>query len=117
MIALSCVVLGVSITVSRWKALSTDYRQRALFHSEAEKIQGKIETIWTNSLKNPEPLYLHLHGEDSRRQLEEAIRSREHHASLKEKYLRASTHPWESIEPDPEEPAGKLDSFERVIHP
>ena len=41
------------------------------------------------------------------RDAEKARRLVVHHASLKRKYLRAASHPWESVPPDPPPPGPK----------
>lgn len=105
MIAVAAVAISIAggIEANRLWRLRDDYRASAAYHAKRENEERKtlsvIATIRNEGLEELPRMPV----------IEEVAHLRvEHHANLKQKYQRAATRPWQSVQPDPDDPGEEL---------
>src|SRR5918998_6189285 len=104
MVAVAAVAISIAsgIEANRLWRLRDDYRARVAYHTRRENEERQnlsvIEYVRNEGIEEHPRTPV----------IEEVARLRvEYHADLKQKYQRAATRPWESVQPDPDDPGAK----------
>src|SRR4051794_10154307 len=82
-------------------------RMANLSQSQAERMRRQAELLHENARANPDPKAAENLNRSAARceaNVRRFARYATQHERLKEKYLRAAAHPWDSVEPDPPPP-------------